>query len=174
VVAIIRRGLNDRHFRDTDGDEMKTAIVVVVLLCGLTVGQQSRQATPYVIVAHKGYDYTVRHGRVVMKVTYAQSQTSSAKRGDDSPGAGLHLHTRNGEYPHGPDLSQVPEVGVSVRQCLLSTPDKDGDPVIAIQPTPDPCMTQNGNTLRYEPSPNGPSAFTYVNFDIVSERLETK
>ena len=152
---------------------MKTVIVVAVLLCGLMIGQQSRQPTSYVIVAHKGYDYTVRHGRALMKVTYAESQTSSAKRGDP-PGTGLHLHMRNGEYPHGPDLSQVPEVGVSVRQCLMSTPDKDGDPVIAIQPTPDPCMTQNGNMLRYEPSPNGPSVFTYVNFDITSERLETQ
>jgi hypothetical protein len=33
-------------------------------------------------------------------------------------------------------------------------------------------MTQNGNTLRYEPTPNA-GAFNYVNFDIVSERLET-
>jgi hypothetical protein len=153
---------------------MKTVIAVVVLVCGLMVGQQPRAAlSPYVIVAHKGYDYTVRHGRVLMKVTYAESQTSSAKRGD-FPGTGLHLHTRNGEYPHGPDLSQAPEVGVSIRQCLLRTPDKDGELMIAIQPTPEPCMMQNGNTLHYEISPNGPSLFTYVNFDIISERLGEK
>lgn len=146
----------------------------VVLLCGLAIGQQPQAAlNPYVIVAHKGYDYTVRHGRALMKVTYAESQTSSAKPGD-FPGTGLHLHTRNGEYPHGPDLSQIPEVGASIRQCLLSRPDKDGYPVIATQPIGEPCMVQNGNTLRYEVSPNGPTLFTYINFDIISERLGEK
>jgi hypothetical protein len=122
---------------------VKTVLAVVVLLCGLTVGQQPQAVlTPYVIVAHKDYDYTVRHGRDLMKVTYAESQTSSAKPGD-FPGSELHLHTRRGEHPHGPDLSQVPEVGVSIRQCQLSAPDKDGDPVIAVQPTSEPCMVQN-------------------------------
>jgi hypothetical protein len=109
-----------------------------------------------------------------MKVTYSESQTSTAKTGD-FPGSGLHYHLRNGVYPNGPDLSQVPEVGRSIHQCVLSkTPDHDGDPVIAVQPTPEPCMMQNGNTLHYEISPNGPAFFTYVNFDIVSERLEAK
>ena len=69
-------------------------------------------------------------------------------------------------------MSQVPEVGVQIKQCLLSkTPDNDGDPVIAIQPTPEPCITQNGNTLHYEPAPNAGN-FTYVKFDIISERME--
>jgi hypothetical protein len=68
----------------------------------------------------------------------------------------------------------VPEVGLRINQCVLSkTPDHDGDPVIAIQPTPEPCMMQNGNTLHYLPSPNA-ATFTYVNFDIVSERPEAK
>ena len=153
---------------------MKTVIAVVVLLCGLTVGQQPQAAlSQYVIVAHKGSDYTVRHGRVLMKVTYAESQTSTAKPGD-FPGSGLHYHSRNGVYPHDLDLSQVPEVGLRSNQCVISkTPDHDGDPVIAIQPTPEPCMMQNGNTLHYLPAPNA-STFTYVNFDIVSERLEAK
>jgi len=126
------------------------------------------------IIAHTGDEYTVRHGRGIMKVEYSESQTSTAKPGD-FPGTGLHLHTRYGVYPHGPDLSQVPDVGLPINQCVLSkTPDHDGDPVIAIQPTPEPCMMQNGNMLHYEPSPNGPILFAYVNFDIVSERLGAK
>jgi hypothetical protein len=157
---------------------MKRAIILaIVFMASLASGQaQPRQVTltPYMIVAHTGYDYVVHHGRVIMKVDYSESQTSTAKPGD-FPGTGLHLHTRQGVYPHGPDLSQVPEVGSLISQCILSkTPDSDGDPIIAIQPTPEPCMIQNGNTLHYELSPNGPSLFTYVNFDIVSERMESK
>lgn len=155
---------------------MKTfPAIIIMFVASLAVGQ-TRQTTlaPYVIVAHTEYNYTVHHGRTLMKVTYSESQTSTAKPGD-FPGTGLHLHTRYGVYPHGPDLSQVPDVGQSINQCVLSkTPDVDGDPVIAIQPTPDPCMMQNGNTLHYSPSPNGPALFNYVNFDIMSERLEVK
>jgi hypothetical protein len=140
------------------------------------VGQTTKpQATltPFVIIAHAGYEYTVRHGRAIMKVNYVESQTSTAKPGD-APGTGLHHHSRYGAYPNGPDLSQVPEVGLLINQCVLSkTPDSSGGPVIAVQPTPEPCMMQNGNTLQYEPSPNA-GAFTYVSFDIVSERIATK
>jgi len=128
---------------------------------------------PYVIIAHAGYEYTVRHGLAIMKVNYSESQTSTAKPGD-FPDTGLHYHSRYGLYPNQPDLSQVPGVGLLINQCVLSkTPDSRGDPVIAVQPTPEACMMQNGNTLRYEPSPNL-GAFTYVNFDIVSERIATK
>jgi hypothetical protein len=155
---------------------MKHILVPIFIAASLAVfGQETpRQVIPtYVIIAHTGYEYTVRHGRTLMKVTYSESQTSTAKTGD-FPGTGLHLHTRYGVYPHGPDLSQVPEVGVRINQCVISkTPDHDGDPVIAVQPTPEPCMMQNGNTLHYEPSPNA-ATFTYVNFDIVSERMEKK
>lgn len=153
---------------------MKHILVLTFIAPALAAfGQSQPQAalTPYVILAHAEYNYTVRHGRDIMKVTYSDSQTSTAKPGD-FPGSGLHYHSRNGVYPHGPDLSQVPEVGLRINQCLLSkTPDHDGDPVIAIQPTPEPCMMQNGNTLHYEISPNV-ATFTYVNFDIVSERVE--
>ena len=31
-------------------------------------------------------------------------------------------------------------------------------------------MVQIGNTLSYEPSPNSPIEFAYVNFNIISER----
>jgi hypothetical protein len=154
--------------------EMMKHILVLILITTSfwAVGQDApRQLTPYVIIAHTGYNYTVRHGRNIMKVTYSESQTTTAKPGD-FPGTGLHLHMRNGAYPHGPDLSQVPEVGVKINQCIISkTPDSDGDPVVAVQPTPEPCMTQHGNTLHYELTPNT-ATFTYVNFDIVSERME--
>jgi hypothetical protein len=154
----------------------RLSILVFMAAASLTGVSQSKPRestlTPYVIVAHTEYTYTVRHGRTLMMARYSESQTSTAKPGD-FPGTGLHQHFRDGVYPTGPDLSQVPEVGVKINQCLLSkTPDVDGDPVIAVQPTPEPCMTQNGNTLRYEPTPNA-GAFNYVNFDIVSERLET-
>jgi len=43
--------------------------------------------------------------------------------------------------------------------------------LIATQPTSEPCMTQDGNTLHYELSPNGPKFFTYVNFEVISERV---
>lgn len=129
---------------------------------------------PYTITAHTGYKYTVMHGRVIMKVEYSESQTSVCTGGKDflnCLSTGLHLHTIDGVYPHNADLSQVPEVGLQIKQCILSpTPDHDGDPIIAIQPTPEPCMVQIGNTLNYEPSPNGPIEFAYVNFNIISER----
>jgi hypothetical protein len=135
---------------------MKHILVLIFITASLSFGQETPR-TPYVIVAHTEYNYTVRHGRAIMKVTYSESQTSTAKPGD-FPGTGLHYHLRNGVYPNGPDLSQVPEVGRSIHQCVLSkTPDHDGDPVIAMQPTPEPCMMQNGNTLHYEISPNWPS-----------------
>lgn len=154
---------------------MKRTIVAIIFMASLSFGQ-SATPTPYTIIAHTGYKYTVRHGRVLIKVEYRESQTSVCKDSDKDflrcLGTGLLLHTRDGVYPHNADLSQVPEVGLRINQCVLSkTPDNDG-PVIAAQPTPEPCMMQNGNTLHYEPSPNGPILFAYVNFDIVSELQE--
>jgi hypothetical protein len=169
------KNLQRRCFRreEVRNHEKMKNILVLIFTASLSVGQSKPQAplTPYVIVAHTEYNFTVRHGRTIMKVTYSESQTSTAKPGD-FPGSGLHYHSRNGAYPRGPDLSQVPQVGRLINQCILSkTPDPDGDPVIAVQPTPEPCMTQNGNTLHYSLAPNA-AAFAYVNFDIVSERLE--
>ena len=153
---------------------MKNLIVLMfVSVAALSAFGQTATPIPYTIIAHTGYKYTVRHGRVVMKVEYSESQTSVCTGGADflkCLATGLHLHTRDGVHPHDADLSQVPEVSLRINQCVLSTPDKDGDPVIAIQPTPEPCMMQNGNTLYYEPSPNGPIDFAYVNFDITSEK----
>ena len=113
--------------------------------------------------------YTVVHGVENLKVRYSESQTSSAKPGD-FPGSGLHLHSSHSN----PDLSQVPSAGAPIRTCLFNkNRDKDGDLVIAVQPTPEPCMARIGNVLRYEPSPNGPTLFTYVTFEILSETTAT-
>jgi hypothetical protein len=182
IASVPRKLYNSLDMNERWAELRKDIWLLVLVALGLmaaslvAVGQETPRhgtLTPYVIVAHAGNDYTVRHGRVIMKVKYSESQTSTAKPGD-FPGTGLHLHTQNGVYPFGPDLSQVPEVGLPIHQCLLSkTPDSDGDPVIAVQPTPEPCMMQNGNTLHYELSPNF-ATFTYVNFDIISERMGSK
>ena len=151
---------------------MKNLIVLMfVSVAALSAFGQTATPIPYTIIAHTGYKYTVRHGRVVMKVEYSESQTSVCTGGADflkCLATGLHLHTRDGVYPHDADLSQVPEVGLSIKQCVMTT--DNGELVIAIQPTPEPCMMQNGNTLYYEPSPNGPILFAYVTFDITSEK----
>lgn len=154
--------------------------VITMLLCGCAHSDKtdSSQPAPFTIVEHhmvpataddlQRDEYTVRHGDVLLRVRYSESQTSTAKPGD-YPGSGLHLH----QYYSNPDLSQVPEIGKPIRQCNMSkTPDENGSyTVIAIQPTPEPCMVATGDNLRYEPSPNGPEVFTYVNFDIVEEHL---
>lgn len=115
-------------------------------------------------------EYTVRHGNEILKVLYTDSQTSTAKAGD-FPGTGLHYHNYSFSKDGATDLSQIPEVGVPILQCLLSEEKmSDGSPIIASQPTPAPCMIVIGNNLQYEPAPNGPVHFTYVAFEIISER----
>ncbi len=112
--------------------------------------------------------YTIIYGSDILKVRYSQSQTSSAKPGD-FPGTGLHMHS---SYSN-PDLSQIPAAGVPILACLMDKDrDRDGDLVIAHQPTPSPCMAHIGNVLQYEPSPNA-GDFTYVAFDILSETAAT-
>ena len=112
-------------------------------------------------------DYTVVYGNDVLKVKYSSSQTNSAKAGGEPE---THEHS----YDHDPDLDQVPQVGVPIRRCTLSKNiTSDGGPIIDTQSTPEPCMIQFGDTLQYEPWPNagtGPEAYTYVVFDILSER----
>ena len=76
------------------------------------------------IVPAKGLDmerqeYTVRHGNEILKVLYSDSQTSSAKPGD-FPGTGLHYHNYSFSKDGATDLSQIPEVGVPILQCMLS------------------------------------------------------
>jgi Trypsin-like peptidase domain len=110
--------------------------------------------------------YTVTHGAEILQVKYSSSQTSSAKPGD-FPGSGLHPHFSYLD----PDLSQIPAVGVAIRECLMSkNRDRHGDLVIDTQPTPQPCMARVGSVLQYEPSPNA-GDFTYVAFDILTERI---
>lgn len=121
---------------------MRRLWILVFMTASLAAVAQSTKPqatlTPYVIIGHAGYEYTVRHGRAIMKVNYVESQTSTAKPGD-FPGTGLHRHSRYGAYPNGPDLSQVPEIGLLINQCVLSkTPDSSGGPVIAVQSTRNP------------------------------------
>jgi hypothetical protein len=158
---------------------MKTiSIVAIVLLTSAGCSKRPKNSEDnYVITAHtvtengSENDYTVTYGKVVLKVRYAESQTSSAKPGD-TPGSGLHPHSAGGTYPANADLSQIPLLGTPIRRCLLSKDVMhDGSPIIAVQPTPVPCIYNNGQTLQYLPEPNGPSLFTYVSFEIISERV---
>lgn len=141
-----------------------------------SVSDQSKDR--YVITAHSvipandlevvADDYSIKYGTEVLKVRYSESQTSSAEPGDPL-GSRLHMHSRQLNA----DLSQVPPAGVPIRPCLMDqNRDKDGDLVIAVQPTPEPCMARVGDKLQYEPSPNGPTLFTYVTFDIISETTQ--
>ena len=174
---------------------MKTALMTAIVLFAIAGCSSSSPKQPasaaeersediYVITAHTviqlkpvylgGYlqtglptqedDYTVQYGADVLKVKYQSSQTSSAKPGD-FPGAGLHEHSTRD-----PDLTQVPPAGVPIRACIMSKDrDSEGGPIIAEQPTPAPCMARIGDELQYEPAPNS-GDFTYVVFDIISER----
>jgi hypothetical protein len=114
--------------------------------------------------------YIIEYGTTVLKVKYTDSQTSSAKPGDsDFFGAGLHYH----DALSNPDLSQVPNAGVPIRACTFNKQrDHSGDLVIAHQATDEPCMARIGDRLLFEPSPNGPTLFTYVAFDVVSEKTK--
>ena len=127
----------------------------------------SFQAVPDKETNMTDYLYTVVYdGRDQLKVKYAASQTSTAKP-EDFPGSGLHPH----DSRYDPDLSQIPAAGVQIRACTMdqNLRDKDGDLIIPHQPVPDPCMVRLGGTLSYRPSPNGPTLFTYVSFDVLSE-----
>ena len=120
-------------------------------------------------------NYVIVYGSEVLTVQYAESQISTVKPGASkleqvAPGKNLHLHTRFGSWPQGPDVSQVPHIGVPIRACEMDTkyPDSDGHPVIAIQSVSSPCMSRNGDTLHYSVAPNGGiKMYEYVNFDIL-------
>jgi hypothetical protein len=114
-------------------------------------------------------DYTVTYGADVLEVKYASSQTNTAKQGASliEIEQGIHRHSRERD----PDVSQVPQVGMPIKRCLLSKDVlPDGGVIIATQPTSEPCMVQIGDILQYEPSPNAGS-YTNVIFDIVSESV---
>jgi len=120
-------------------------------------------------------NYVIVYGSEVLTVQYAESQISTVKPGASkleqvAPGKNLHLHTRFGSWPQGPDVSQVPHIGVPIRACEMDTkyPDSDGHPVIAIQSVSSPCISRNGDTLHYSVAPNGGiKMYEYVNFDIL-------
>ncbi|MGH2508663.1 MAG: S1C family serine protease, partial [Ktedonobacteraceae bacterium] len=120
-------------------------------------------------------NYVIVYGSEVLTVQYAESQISTVKPGASkleqvAPGKNLHLHTRFGSWPQGPDVSQVPHIGVPIRACEMDTkyPDSDGHPMIAIQSVSSPCMSRKGDTLHYSIAPNGGiKMYEYVNFDIL-------
>lgn len=170
-----------------------TAVLLTIAGCSSsqhpTLKASERSEDTYVITAHTvvqlkpvylgGYlqnglptqedDYTVRYGSDVLKVKYASSQTNSAKPGSSwtEIEQGIHQHSNDRD----PDLSQVPQVGVPIKRCLLSKDAMpDGGVIIAKQPTPEPCMVQIGDILQYELSPNA-GMYTHVIFDIVSESV---
>ena len=110
-------------------------------------------------------EHTLTYCAEILKVRYTDSQTSHAK--PDNPANEIHSHTLYSD----PDLSQVPPAGMKIRACLLEPErDKYGGLVISRQPTSEPCMARIGNTLKYEPSPNGPDLFSFVDFEILSEK----
>jgi hypothetical protein len=143
--------------------------------------------TDYVITEHRVIqvsdiqrdEYSVRHGDAVLTVMYSESQTNSAPF--DPPNSMnqilanpkvLHFHQYGTNGVSAADLSQVPEVGIPILQCVTHKNELHGDEVvIAVQPTPEPCMARNGSILHYEQEPNAARG-TYVNFDIVSERVD--
>jgi S1-C subfamily serine protease len=176
---------------------MRKELLALVLLTGFASVGAAAQSPPlktipsaksaptYKITAHTvAHDdntnsqldnYIIVYGSEVLKVQYAESQISTLKPGASrleqlAPGKDLHLHFRYGVWPKEPDVSQVPQVGVSIRACEMDTkyPDKDGHPVIGIQSVSAPCMSRNGDTLHYVLAPNGGvKMWEYVNFDIL-------
>jgi hypothetical protein len=155
-------------------------VTVKFLLCCLLMAAPTA-GTNYVFTSHVidkdgRHVYTVRHGSVIIKAEYNSSQKSSWPDGKKWDATEvlmnyLHMHSWYAKL----DLSQIPAIGVVVNECILSkNKDKDGDQIIAVQPTNAPCIDHYGDILHYLPTPNGegPNAFQYVNFDILSERIQ--
>jgi S1-C subfamily serine protease len=116
-------------------------------------------------------NYVFVYESEILKVQYAESQTSTVKPGTElgQVAQNLHWHTRYGRWPQEPDVSQVPHIGVPIRACEMDKdPDSDGRPVIAIQSVSAPCMCQIGDMLHYVLAPNGGvKEWEYVNFDVL-------
>jgi len=129
--------------------------------------------TAHVVSKDGRHAYVVRHGSVVIKVEYDGSLKSSwpeGKKWDRSEVLADYLHMHS--WYNKPDVSQVSPIGVAVAECLSRrAKDKDGDAVIAVQPTNALCIDHSGSKLHYLPTPNeeGPNAFQFVNFEIESE-----
>lgn len=168
---------------------MKRAIVMLAIASTAflaAVGQAAKPSPDYVITKFRlvqddgvpRYEYIVKHGNVTLKVLYHDSQLGLTKEDFDKylhldAGKGLPLGLQTHSYwePDHGDISQVPEVGIPIHQCVINH-DSKGQTTIAVQPTPDPCMLQNGDSLEYSPTPNGPLLFNYVAFDIESEQVK--
>jgi hypothetical protein len=170
-------------------------IFAVVLLAKAQTPLKLKPSTEpaYVITAHtviydkdtnsQLHNYVIVYASEVLKVQYAESQIGTVKADASqlerlAPGENnLHLHHRYGRYPHQPDLTQVPPVGVPIRACEMDTqhPGGDGHPVVAIQSVSSPCISRSGDTLHYLPAPNDKiNLYDYVNFDILSEKTTKK
>ncbi|MGB8801386.1 MAG: trypsin-like peptidase domain-containing protein [Candidatus Acidiferrales bacterium] len=153
---------------------------------------KERSDEAYVITAHTVVhdentnsqldNYVIVHGSEILKVQYAESQTSTVKQGASLPefpiqGKDLHLHFRYRVWPQEPDVSQVPHIGVPIRACEMDTnyPGSVEHPWIAIQSVAAPCMSRNGDTLHYAVAPNDASfkMYEYVDFDILSDSVAT-
>ena len=169
-------------------------LTLLIFVAGWLVGCNKKKfdsKTDYVITGHRVIpasglnvqrdEYTVHHGDAVLTVMYYESQSydppfnppNSMERILEKPKV-LHLHQYAGTGADAPNLSQVPQVGAQILQCVAdkSEPRKD-DVAIGIQPTPDPCMIRNGKMLHYEQEPNGARG-AYVQFEIVSEQTSKR
>jgi hypothetical protein len=109
-------------------------------------------------------DYTIRFRNEVLTIRYSDSQTT--KIGPDGYPTEFGIHS----WYSDPDLSQFPLTGSAIRACLIEKNEHYGQ-IVAHQPTSEPCMSREGNTLVYTPAPNA-GDFAYVHFDIRTERIE--
>lgn len=171
--------------------KLSALVFVAVMFVGCDKTRRLDPKTNYVITEHRVIpasdsdvqrdEYTVRHGDAVLTVMYSESQTNSAPF--DPPNSMnqilanpkvLHFHQYGTNAVSAADLSQVPEVGIPILQCVTHKNELHGDEVvIAVQPTSDPCLIRNGSMLHYELEPNAARG-TYVNFEIVSERVDKR
>jgi hypothetical protein len=151
-------------------------IVPILMGCSKKVPQNVYVITTHQTISVDGVprdEYTITHNDVVLTARYFESQTNSSPSGSNT----MEQLSKDPKIQHahrfGDDanLSQIPEVGQPIRQCVTHKNELHGDEItVAVQPTPDPCMVRFGNLLQYEPTPNA-ARFTYVTFGVVSEHV---
>jgi hypothetical protein len=118
-------------------------------------------------------NYVVVYGSEVLRVQYSGSHIDTPKPGASELENEMNIqqHTSYGSGPFGPDLSEVPQIGVAIRACEMDTkyPETDPRSGIAIhQSVSTPCMHRVADTLRYELAVNGgPKKYDDVIFDIL-------
>ena len=114
-------------------------LTLLLFVTGLLVGCNKKRFDPktdYVITEHRVIpasglnvqrdEYTVRHGDAVLTVMYYESHSydppfnppNSMERILKKPKV-LHLHQYAGTGADAPDLSQVPQVGAQILQCVV-------------------------------------------------------